>query len=85
MSKVLVSVSIGDDRDKSFKKSVQVEINSIDYLIIQDNMEICSCEEFEASWDRLVGTIERQREVWLPCDWYIYGEIEFLEKIYENT
>ena len=82
MSKVLVNVNIGDDQDRSFKKSVQVEINSIDYLVIKDGMEICSCEESDESWDRLVRAIESQRQVWLPCDWYICGEIEFLEKIY---
>lgn len=82
MSKVLVSVRIGDDRDSTFKRDVQVEINSIDYLIIQDSMEVCSCDEFDESWDRLVRAIESQRQVWLPCEWYIDGGIEFLEKIY---
>ena len=82
MAKVLVNVNIGDNDDNSFKKSVQVEINSIDYLIIKDKMESCSCEEFDTSWERLVKIVERQRDVWLPREWYIIGEIEFLEKIY---
>ena len=82
MAKVLVNVNIGDNENNSFKKSVQVEINSINYLIIKDNMEICSCDDFDASWDRVVQAIERQRDVWLPREWYINGEIEFLEKIY---
>lgn len=85
MSKVLVSVKIADNINELFSKDVQVEINSIDYLIIKDNMEICSCDEFDTSWDKLVKAIESQKQVWLPCEWYIYGEIEFLEKIYENT
>ena len=85
MSKVLVNVNIGSDEDNSYKKSVQVEINSIDYLIIKDNMDTCSGEEFDTSWERLIKAVEKQREVWLPCEWYINGEIEFLEKIYENT
>ena len=82
MSKVLVKVNIGDNDDRTFKKGVQVEINSIDYLIIKDSMESCSCEEFDTSWERLIKTIERQRDVWLPREWYVIGEIEFLEKIY---
>ena len=82
MSKVLVNVKIGDNDNELFSKEVQVEINSIDYLVIQDNMDACSCEEFDASWDRLVGTIERQRQVYLPREWYIDGGIEFIEKIY---
>jgi hypothetical protein len=85
MSKVLVNVNIGDNEDNSFKKNVQVEINSIDYLVIKDSMEICSCEEFDTSWERLVRIVETQRQVWLPREWYINGEIEILEKIYENT
>ena len=85
MSKVLVNVRIADNDNELFSQNVQVEINSIDYLIIQDNMEICSGEEFDTSWDRLVKAIESQKQVCLPCEWYIYGEIEFLEKIYENT
>lgn len=82
MSKVLVSVEIRDNENSNFKNTVQVEINSIDYLIIQDSMEICSSEEFDTSWERLVRTIESQRQVWLPREWYINGGIEFLEKIY---
>ena len=84
MIKILVSVTIGDNEDSKFKNTIQVEINSIDYLIIQDNMEVCSCEEFGTSWDKLVKTIENQRQVWLPREWYI-SEVEFLEKIYKNT
>jgi hypothetical protein len=82
MAKVLVKVNIGDNENTDFKKSVQVEINSIDYVVIQDNMEYCSGEEFDTSWERLIKAVERQREVWLPCEWYIQGTIEFLEKIY---
>lgn len=85
MSKVLVNVKIADNNNELFSQNVQVEINSIDYLIIQDNIGACSSEEFDTSWDRLVKAIESQKQVWLPCEWYIYGEIEFLEKIYENT
>ena len=85
MSKVIVKVNIGDNDNNAYKESVKVEINSIDYLVIQDNMYICSCDEFDASWERLVKAVERQRQVWLPCEWYINGEIEFLEKVYENT
>lgn len=82
MSKVLVSVKIGDNDNNSFNESVKVEINSIDYLVIQDNMEICSGDEFDISWNRLVQAVERQTSVRLPCEWYINGEIEFLEIIY---
>lgn len=82
MSKVLVKVKIGDNDNKDYSKSVQVELNSIDYLIIKDSMEYCSSEEFDTSWERLVQAVEKQRQVWLPCEWYIKGTIEFLEKIY---
>ena len=85
MSKVLVKVEIGDNENNAYKESVKVEINSIDYVIIKDNMESCSSEEFDTSWERLIKAIEKQRQVWLPCEWYIKGEIEFLEKVYENT
>ena len=81
MAKVLVSVNIGDNENNNFKNTIQVEINSIDYVVIKDNMEICSCEEFDTSWERLVKTIESQRQVWLPCEWYIIS-VEFVEKIY---
>ena len=85
MSKVLVNVRIADNDNELFSQNVVVEINSIDYLIIKDSMEICSCEEFDTSWERLVRIVESQRNVYLPREWYIYGEIEFLEKVYENT
>jgi hypothetical protein len=82
MAKVLVKVKIGDDENKDFNETVQVEINSIDYVVIKDNMESCSCEEFDTSWDRLVRAIERQTQFWLSSTWYIKGGIEFVEKIY---
>lgn len=85
MSKVLVNVKIADNDNEFFSQDIVVEINSIDYLIIKDDMEICSSEEFDTSLQKLVKAIESQRQVWLPCEWYIKGEIEFLEKIYENT
>lgn len=82
MAKVLVKVKIGDNENKDFNDTVQVEINSIDYVIIKDNMETCSYDEFDTSWDRLVRAIERQTQIWLPCEWYIKGGIEFVDKIY---
>ena len=82
MAKVLVSVKIGDNNNALFSENVQVEINSIDYLVIQDSMEICSSEEFDISWERFIKEIERQSQVRLPREWYTYGEVEFLEKIY---
>ena len=82
MAKVLVSVKIGDNNNALFSENVQVEINSIDYVVIKDNMESCSCEEFDTSWERFIKAIERQNKVKLPREWHTYGEIEFLEKIY---
>lgn len=85
MAKVMVKVNIGDNENNAYNESVKVEINSIDYVVIKDNMDACSSEEFDASWERLVRAILKQRQVLLPLEWYINGEIEFLEKVYENT
>lgn len=82
MAKVLVNVRIGDNEDKNYTKLIQVEINTIDYLVIQDQMEICSSEEFDESWERLIKTIERNPNYYLPSGWYVDGEIEFCERIY---
>lgn len=82
MAKVLIKVKIGDNDNKGFTNIVQVVINSIDYLVIKDNMEACSCEEFDTSWDRLVEAVERQGQVYLPREWYIKGIVEFVDKIY---
>ena len=71
MAKVLVNVRIGDNDNKDFTKLVQVELNSIDCLVIKDNMEFCSCEEFDTSWDKLVLAIERKAWHSLPSEWYI--------------
>lgn len=71
MSKVLVNVRIGDNDNNNFTKLVKVELNSIDYLVIQDNMDICSSEEFDTSWNNLVRAIERQTQCYLPREWYI--------------
>jgi hypothetical protein len=81
MSKVLVNVKIGDNDNNNFEKVVQVELNSIDCLVIKDNMDICSSEECDTSWDRLVEAIERQAQCYLPREWYI-DRIESYEPIY---
>ena len=82
MSKVLVDVKICDNDNELFSKNVQVEINSIDYLVIKDGMDICSCDDYDESWERLVQTIESNRSLYLPRDWYICGNIKLIEKIY---
>ena len=71
MAKVLVNVRIGDNDNKDFMKLVQVELNSIDCLIIKDNMEFCDSEEFDTSWNKLVRAIEGQTLCYLPREWYI--------------
>jgi hypothetical protein len=81
MSKVLVTVRIGDNDNKDFTKLVQVELNSIDYLVIKDNMDICSSEEFDTSWNNLVRALERQTQCYLPREWYI-DTIESFQHIY---
>jgi hypothetical protein len=81
MSKVLAKVKIGDNDNNNFTEYVKVELNSIDYLVIQDSMGVCGSEEFDASWNRLVGAIERQTQCHLPREWYI-DRIENIEYIY---
>ena len=81
MSKVLVNVRIGDNNNKDFTKLIQVELNSIDYLVIKDNMEFCDSEEFDTSWNNLVRAIERQTQCYLPRERYI-DKIEYAERIY---
>ena len=71
MAKMLVNVKIGDNDNKDFIKIVQVELSSIDCLVIKDNMEFCDSEEFDTSWNRLVRAIERNSTHYLPREWYI--------------
>jgi hypothetical protein len=71
MSKVLVNVKVGDNDNNNFTELVKVELNSIDYLVIEDNMNICNYEEFDTSWNNLVRAIERQTQCYLPREWYI--------------
>jgi hypothetical protein len=71
MANMLVNVRIGDNDNKDFKKLVQVELNSIDCLVIKDNMEFCDSEEFDTSWNRLVRAIERNSNCYLPREWYV--------------
>jgi hypothetical protein len=71
MAKMLVNVRIGDDNNKDFKKLVQVELNSIDCLVIKDCMEFCDGDEYDTSWNNLVRAIERQSQCYLPREWYI--------------
>ena len=71
MAKILVNVRIGDNDNKDFTKLVQVELNSIDCLVIKDSMEFCDSEEFDTSWNNLVRAIERQTQCYLPREWYV--------------
>ena len=76
MSKVLVEVRIGDKENKNYDETIQVKINSIDYLIIKDCMDVCSDDEYDESWDRFIGAIERQADSLLPPEWYVKGTME---------
>jgi hypothetical protein len=80
MAKVLVNVKIGDDDNSNYSKVIQVEINSIDYLVIKDCMEFCSGDEYDTSWNRLIQAIERTCSN-LPRDWFVNGTIEFAEYV----
>lgn len=78
MSKVLVNVKIGDDDNSNYSKIIQVEINSIDYLVIKDCMEFCNGDEYDISWDKLIQAIETTC-CNLPRDWFVNGAIEFAD------
>ena len=71
MAKVLVNVRIGDNDNKNFTKLIQVELSSIDCLVIKDSMEFCDSEEYDKSWNRLIIAIERKARYDLPREWYV--------------
>lgn len=71
MAQMLVNVRIGDNDNKDFTKLVQVELNSIDCLVIKDRMEFCDGDEYDKSWNKLVMAIERKTRYDLPSEWYV--------------
>ena len=79
MSKILVNVEICDNNNKDYRE--EIEIEPIDYLIIQDCMNICDGDTYNTSWDKLIAKIEKQYPH-LPNEWYVNGEIEYIEHIY---
>lgn len=80
MAKVRLNVRLGDNENKDYKRVVQVDLGSIDYLIIKDCMNTCSCEEYDRSWNRLVNSIENNYYDELPSEWFI-NKIESYEYI----
>ena len=81
MAKVLVNVEICDNNNKDYREEIEIEIEPIDYLIIQDCMNICDGDTYNTSWDKLIAKIERQYPR-LPNEWYVNGVIEYVEHIY---
>ena len=81
MSKILVNVEICDNDNKNYREEIEIEIEPIDYLIIQDCMNICDGDTYNKSWDKLIAKIERQYPH-LPSEWYVNGTIEYVEHIY---
>lgn len=81
MAKVLVNVNIGDNNNKDYREEIEIELEPIDYLIIQDCMNICDGDTYNTSWDKFIAKIERQYPR-LPSEWYVNGEIEYVEHIY---
>jgi hypothetical protein len=71
MAKMLVNVKIGDYDNKDFTTLIQVELNSIDCLVIKDCMEFCDGDEYETSWNKLITAIERNSNYYLPREWYV--------------
>jgi hypothetical protein len=80
MSQVRLSVRVGDNENKDYKRVVQVDLGSIDYLIIKDCMNTCSDEEYDRSWNRLVNRIENNYYDEIPSEWFI-DKIESYEYI----
>ena len=80
MAKVKLNVRLGDNENKDYKRVVQVDLGSVDYLIIKDCMNTCSCEEYDRSWNRLVNRIENDYYDELPSEWFI-NKIESYEYI----
>ena len=78
MAKVRLNVRLGDNENKDYKRVVQVDLGSIDYLIIKDCMNTCSYEEYDRSWNRLVNRIENDYYDELPSEWFI-NKIESYE------
>lgn len=71
MAQMLVNVRIGDNDNKDFTKLVQVELNSIDCLVIKDSMVFCDGDEYDKSWNKLIMAIERKTRYDLPSEWYV--------------
>lgn len=78
MNYVRLNVRLGDNENKDYKRVVQVDLGSIDYLIIKDCMNTCSYEEYDRSWNRLVNRIENDYYGELPSEWFI-NKIESYE------
>ena len=69
-----IRVTICDNDNKYYRKEVEAEINSIDWLVYKDSFEHCAYEEFTKAWDNICNDIQAQND--LPYDWHVVGEIK---------
>ena len=71
---VKVKAIIKDDSNSNFESEVYANINSVDFLVYKDCMDICSSDEYGAAYDRICACFQNQNR--LPYDWYFYSDIE---------
>lgn len=71
MNYVKLNVRLGDNENKDYTRVVQVNLSSIDYLIIKDCMNTCSDKDYDRSWNRLINSIENTYYGELPSEWFI--------------
>lgn len=69
-----IRVTIGDNENKDYRKEVEAEISSIDWLVYKDCFEYCTYEEYVKAFDNICDDIQAQNN--LPYDWYIDGKIK---------
>jgi hypothetical protein len=66
-----LSITLGDDNNKEYRKEVEVEVDGTTALLIRDRCRTADADDYGRAWDNMLYAIETQYPD-LPRDWYVY-------------
>ena len=69
-----IRLTICDYENEDYRKEIEAEINSMDWLVYKDGLEHCAFEEFAKALHSICNDIEAQND--LPYHWYVDGKIK---------
>lgn len=65
-----LSIRLGDDNNREWKKDVEIEVDGTTALLIKDRLRTAEYADYTRAWDKMLDCISAQCDD-LPYDWFV--------------